>query len=262
MMEKHIFIFGVGGRCSSTAMQRILNSSNEVCIWGEQQYIIDDILCIIKRVDKFSQDSTVIEDNKIFHQCLRSKNHLYPHYPFMMSMGNLSELRKKLIEAIIYNLKAPNGIVRFGFKDIRIRDIATLVSLREIFENSKFIFLFRNPINQWVSVNHYKWWEYGHKLEDFLEEYQNISKIMLEYSEKYKNYAFFENTSIQNEQELGKLLDFLNIKEVDNQVVQKKYINPKILGKRETPSIEKKIKKSDAFEKYRLMQEKVITKST
>ena len=33
--QKHVFIFSVMGRASSTAFQRILNSSGEICIFGE-----------------------------------------------------------------------------------------------------------------------------------------------------------------------------------------------------------------------------------
>ena len=42
--RKHIFIFSVMGRSSSTAFQRILNSSGEICVFGETKGTLASLL--------------------------------------------------------------------------------------------------------------------------------------------------------------------------------------------------------------------------
>jgi hypothetical protein len=43
--QKHVFVFGVWGRTSTTALQRIMNSTRGICIWGEPgQFLVDNFM--------------------------------------------------------------------------------------------------------------------------------------------------------------------------------------------------------------------------
>lgn len=217
--EKHIFIFAVCGRSSSTALQRILNSSNEICIWGEQFNLIDDLMKIIHELDHFLDDENVYWHVRILINSFRNEYHLKP-YP--TAIGNLFDFRSSLIDALIKNLTVSDlGINRFGFKCIRLKKLMTLQVLSKIFPNSQFIFLFRNPVHQWPSVNYLNWWDYAYNLQDFLKEYQRISSIMLEYLNQNNRCILLENSEIKNENTLKKVLARIKINSVDQEVVDK-----------------------------------------
>lgn len=216
----HIFIFAVCGRSSSTALQRILNSSHEICIWGEQHLVVDHLMNIIHQLDQFMKDGKVYRDVLCFHSSFKEKYHLYP---YANAIGNLQEFQNSLIEALCHHLKpTDSGIERFGFKAICLKSKITLQVLSETFSNCQFIFLFRNPIDQWPSVNHVKWWVYSHKLEDFLQEYRRISTIILDYVTLNKECIVLENSGIQQPDVLQKVLDKVNIKKAAPEVVKRK----------------------------------------
>lgn len=217
-----IFIFGVCGRCSSTALQRIINSSGEICIWGEQHYLLEDILDIIIRVESFMTDSTVIKDIEHINYCFNKNEHLLY---YCNAIGNIDSLKNSLIDAIKLNLKPINPrIERFGFKDIRVKSLSSLLELKKIFPDSKFIFLFRCPIAQWKSVNHYKFWPYSYNVSDFLNEYNRISQIYLEFSEIEKDSVFLQNTDIHIPEIFNKILSFIEIKNIDNRILNTKML--------------------------------------
>ena len=51
--ERHVFIRAVCGRSSSTALQRLLNSTNEICIFGEPWGSVDGLVGAIDNLELF-----------------------------------------------------------------------------------------------------------------------------------------------------------------------------------------------------------------
>lgn len=253
IQNEHVFIFGVCARSSSTALQRILNSSNELCVWGEQHYLIDDILVLIEKITHFINDPIVQKDFGIFQKCIEMKDHEWPYHPYMHAMGNLDNLKVTLIKGIMDQFHPLGNLERFGFKDIRIRDKNTLTSLINLFPNCKFIFLFRNPLDQWPSVNYYKWWNYSNEITDFLEEYQRISQIFLEYSYR-NNSIFIENINFDNPRVMSLLMKFLKIKGINPKLVTAKYKTHELKDHELTSTMRSTIMEHMAYKNYLKMQ--------
>ncbi len=211
--QHHIFIFSVAGRSSSTAFQRIINSSNSAWIWGEQHGIIEAAISLISLMKKFQETADVKNSLFAMYDSFRNDRHLsfYPN-----AIGNIDQTIE-LINNSICNLLKPWDLrwKRFGFKDIGVNDIYTLDYLKELFINGAFIFCFRNPIKQWPSVQASGWWPYSVDIESFLTEYYRISSIYLEFSDKTGIKTFIENTDLRNMEKLKIIIAELDISGID-----------------------------------------------
>lgn len=119
----HIFIFGVCGRSSTTAMQRLLNSTGQICIWGEPgDYLIDRIstaICYIKK--KWSNQALNLAQ-KFSTRHFVKVTILSINY--CMTHSDWSPMVRTLVEAFSEMWRPPEPLKRFGFKEIRVLDKA------------------------------------------------------------------------------------------------------------------------------------------
>ena len=217
--KKHIFAYCVGARSASTAIQRILNSSNQVWLWGEQHYLIDETVALINEMKRLKETGFVKISTRRLNICFKKNKHdlFYPN-----AIGNLKSTTV-IQNSSISNLLKPtnNKIDRFGFKDIRIINIQTIEYLRKLYKNSFFVFCFRNPLNQWPSVNKLKWWKYGKKINLFLNEIEHVSNIYLEFARKFKIKCFVEDEDLRDIKKVRKLTKYLGLKKIDETLINK-----------------------------------------
>jgi hypothetical protein len=198
------------------------------------------------------RDSDVVKHSlKKMYECYDNNKHLsfYPN-----AIGNLGSTID-ILNSSISNFLRPwaSKIKRFGFKDIEIKDIHTLIYLKEIFANSFVIFGFRNPLKQWPSIYALKdWWSYQ-TLQAFLDEYFRISNIYLEFAEKYGIPAFIESDDLKHPDKVRRLIEYLNIPKIDETLIN--VIVDTAKG-HEIPEIETAmILSSKAYENYLKMLE-------
>lgn len=215
--KEHVFLYSVAGRSSSTAFQRILNSSNKVWIWGEQNKLIDHTVFLINEMRKHNANERVKDSLSMLEVSFGQNKHLqfYPN-----AIGNLDS-NIALISSSISNLLKPKAeaIDRFGFKDIDPVSIKTIEYLKEIFPQSIFIFCFRDPMEQWPSVSKLKWFPYSGKLSLFLDEYIRISDIYLEYADKNGINPFVENIDLRNTEKIRKIIEYTRVAEIDYDLI-------------------------------------------
>jgi len=167
--KKPIFVFCIGGRSGSTFIQRLLNSSDEVVIQGEQISVLECFGYLYEAINQFKDNEAINIDSKLLLESLKTKNHLH-FYPNAM----LGCLKKDYMKNIITQfLEVEDCELRFGFKDIRILS-TSLEMLYNLFPDAKFVFVVRNPNNQWASVKTVKVWEYSYDLDIFLKYYEGV----------------------------------------------------------------------------------------
>jgi hypothetical protein len=216
--NEHLFIYGVAGRSSSTALQRLLNSSNEVFIWGEPHYIVDDLAEVMEKLNFLDHSTGVRTSLERIESCFRRNKHdqFYPN-----AVGNLQETNDHL-SALISGFLRPSVsmIQRFGYKEIRLKSIKTLEKIRNIYPNSKFIFCFRDPAEQWLSVNTVRWWDYSTDLAAFLVEYKKLSDIYLQFVQNVRETYFVESTDILDLGRMKRLVDLLGLRSMDESLVR------------------------------------------
>lgn len=250
--KKNIFVYSVWGRTGSTALQRIMNSSREIVIYGEPHHLIDDIIEPIRIID---EERSLFEANyKAFEDALWNEKHdkFYPN-----ALTNLDETKQLLINALATLLRPPADleINRSGFKEMRIKSIQTLNYLTEIFPNSKTVFIFRNPLTQWNSVEKKKhWWDHeiSPHLKAFLEEYERIANIYLNFIENNEKAVFVEHNRIKSEKDIIKLFKFCDLHQFDASLIDDK------VGRTQdftvTDQQREEIMNSNAYTKYKEMK--------
>lgn len=136
--NEHVFIYSVCGRSSSTALQRILNSSNEVCIYGEPHLAVDKLLNALYYIEQMNDGKIdgiykpQIQKQSIeLVKAFKEKKH-YISYPNAISNWNYSI--SLILDSFVNMFKPINQVDRFGFKEIRLENIITLNMLKKMGE--------------------------------------------------------------------------------------------------------------------------------
>ena len=254
--NEHVFVFSVGGRTGSTALQRILNSSGEICIWGEPWGAVQSILTFYYQ---FKEHSDKVRNKKnpdelpFFIQSFETNKHdkFYPN-AFRHDENLLNHLKEMLSQML-----APlsDKIARFGFKDIGGSGIKQFEGLVELYPGSRFIFLYRNPILQWNSVKTSGFFPYSNDVHHFIKMYCRNTGHYLDFFNEYTNRCILvENTSLMEEPELNKILDFIHITKIDRDLLNKKVSS--YSSKAMTENEEEIVKKSEAYSSYQELQMK------
>jgi hypothetical protein len=216
--NKHIFIYSVCGRSSSTAFQRILNSSNEVCIFGESWGVNGMILSLIhtlkKKNSKAWPEAKLYDLNKL-KSCFDNNKHDVFYSNAFRSLDNLIS---EIISGFVNLFQPVNGTDRFGFKEVSV-GIETLDQLKEIFHNCFIIFSFRNPLRQWPSVRNLGWFPYSNDLELFLKEYKVSSDVYLNFSEGKKDPLFVEDSNLYHMGRVRHIINLLDISKFDEDLI-------------------------------------------
>jgi hypothetical protein len=148
-----VFLFGCAWRCGSTLLQRLISSSDEVFIWGENHALTDHLLKIHLEI---SQWSSLIENQSKNYKERKLKAwiaNLNPDYP----KSSITAASAYLL--YYYHFETIKlGYRRWGFKEVR-HDSSHANFLLECFPNARIIFLVRhlkdvlasNAANDWYS---------------------------------------------------------------------------------------------------------------
>lgn len=250
--ERHVFIHAVCGRSGSTAIQRILNSSNEICIFGESWGINAILLHAINNIqNKYNEKWKSIKPQhlKSLQDSYRDNKHdkFYPN-----AFREPEALINSLLNSFVELYKPLIDVKRFGYKEISLSDVNGLFLLNKYFKKSIILFCFRDPIKQFVSVKSCNYFSYSNDLNLFLDKYEQVSNVYLEYFENKKEGLFVDYDMIQDLNKFKKLIKYLNISKIDETLLGEK-INSTQDFVLKTEDGEK-IKKSKAYYNYLKMK--------
>ena len=208
---RHVFIFGVWGRSSTTALQRILNSTGEICIWGEPgQLLMDDLLLAHA---KLRDDPKRHQQPKNLHKSFARRDHTLD---VSMARADWRPALNHIRHAILSMLAPVNGIQRVGYKEINVRGPETHAALRDLFPNSEHIFLFRDPVEQWQSTLTMDAWRSYHSLDSYLEVVERNARAALE-----ADGIFLENRDVRDEARMRQLVEHLGLPAFDLRAMKK-----------------------------------------
>ncbi|HTH82999.1 MAG TPA: hypothetical protein VL490_08695 [Mucilaginibacter sp.] len=255
--EQHVFLLCIKPRSSSTAFQRIINSSNTVWIWGEPRGLINQIANLSQQIKNVGDnEATKLSISQLYHSYNDNKHMLF--YP--NAIGN-SDTTVELVNSAISNLLKPWApkLKRFGFKDVEQVYPHTLEFLKATYPRSYFMFCFRDPLKQWPSVcklfleNNIT----EKNLEVFLNQYYWMAKGYIDFSKKNNIISFIENEDLKNVNSVNKIINYLNIPMIDLSLINDNVGS--LHGDELENGEEEIILKSDAYKIYNEM--KSISKS-
>lgn len=213
-----LFLLG-SGRSGTTLLQRILNSHEDICIWGEHGGFLSSVAeAYIMSYDKVTVEH-LIKPNKE-EKSIKEAKQILKNPTRWIAWQNWFG-RKSIIKNFrnfVESFFNPNKLnTRYwGFKEIRygFRD-KFLGFAREVFPEAKFIFIIRNPIDvlasQIVSFRNGNKDDLIKRCYDWVMQTENF----LRFKKNFPNRVFlikFEDLVKNPEDTLYNLFDFLNLK--------------------------------------------------
>lgn len=209
--QRHVFIFAVNGRSSSTALMRILNSSHDICVWGEPgEYFVDDTMELIARLQAKNENPHFQERKTLIQQAYRERNHQIGH---AMAFPELAPAISALVSSFVAMFAPVIDIKRIGFKELKVRSSTTLSTLRMLFPKAEFLFLFRDPATQWPSVKKMNW-----KRVDTLDKFLQQNAWLAGLYEEHGG-MFIESTSLRDKDKMRRLAKWLDLGEIDESLI-------------------------------------------
>lgn len=148
-----VFLFGCAWRCGSTLLQRLISSSGEVFIWGENNALIDHLMRINFELSEWSSLIKSQNENYKERKLQAWIANLNPNYP-----KSLTTAASAYLLYYYYFETIKLGYKRWGFKEVRYNS-SHAEFLLECFPKSRIIFLVRhlkdvlasNAVNDWYS---------------------------------------------------------------------------------------------------------------
>jgi hypothetical protein len=212
--DSPIFIFSAGWRTGSTLLQRLINSDENVLVWGEPYEYSFMFYYLCKSLAIFQESEVQVD-------VLPEGFSLEPFAtasPFTRSwtakvsppVSALKNAHIAFFDALFGRPAASLGRPRWGLK--LTRGVAPLAFyLRWLYPNSKIIFLFRNPFDSYrsyVNVARASWYvRYpSHKIKNatsfmvhwtycmstFLESYRDLDALLLPYESMVRRHSLPE----------------------------------------------------------------------
>ncbi len=143
-----VFVFAACWRTGSTLLQRVLNASDELMIWGEPGYLdlmrrVYDML--IRQTANQEKLWDSIRETGLVHNWLPN---LAPRQEW--SQAALQEFFNRLYFSNTRDVKP--GCRTWGMKEVRAGAVSNAAFIQRIFPDARFIFLFRDPVSCFESV--------------------------------------------------------------------------------------------------------------
>jgi len=228
---KPLFVIG-SSRSGTTLLQRILNSFDEVCIWGEHggflKYIARGYYTFQNEIVVRHLDSLKIPTKKDPSTFEKLKNpKIWSAWSNQFNGEDLKESCRNFIDSLLFVNKP--GLKFYGFKEIRygrrgkgelFRPLGNpskdgvLDFLKKIFPESKFIFIIRNPLDSIAStVSCVKECDISEAV-DIAVSWAEQNEHLLEFYLKKKKDCFFlkyEDLIDKNKTSLADLSSFLGL---------------------------------------------------
>lgn len=134
------FVFGCSWRCGSTLLQRIINSSGKIFIWGEHAGLIsscarayDELITLQPLADRQAQ-SLAIRGEQAWVANLTPP------------LALLSDAFRGMLVSYYEPPTRAKGIERWGFKEVRY-DANVAKFLLSLFPEGRVLFLVRHPVD-------------------------------------------------------------------------------------------------------------------
>ena len=141
-----VFVFSACWRTGSTLLQRFLNTSEDLLIWGEPNFLMPLNSSYIKSKGHF-------ESVQWQKETVKKEGFKKAWSPVLCpDVDSLKDGYRAFFETTYSKELADHGKTRWGFKEVRQNAYAHAVMMKELFPDSKIIFHYRNPYDVYESL--------------------------------------------------------------------------------------------------------------
>jgi hypothetical protein len=146
-----IFIFGAGWRSGSTLLQRMLTSADDIMIWGEAYSRSQLAGTLLNQFRAITMDYPLERyvahafEGELDNQWIAN---IYP------SFDHLIRAHRAFFTELFASPAQAMGRPRWGFKEVRLTSEHALY-FKLLYPAAKFLFLYRNPVDAYLSFHNY-----------------------------------------------------------------------------------------------------------
>lgn len=173
-----MFVLGCAWRCGSTLLQRVLSSSPDLFVWGENAGMSSLLQEIHDGVAGLSDRSAREWEGFREHGTDAWIACLNPPFP-----GTLREALRGFYFDYFARAAEQLGKKRWGFKEVR-HGARTAAFLAELFPASRIVFLLRNPVDVVASMSTMSWYGKVGGARGVLDTWRRNSESMLGWSDE------------------------------------------------------------------------------
>ena len=151
--DRPVFVFGCAFRCGSTLLQRLISSSQQVFVWGENNGLVSHLYRAGRNLSawsKFIGEQERDFQDEGFNAWVANLNPPFPEAYVAATRAFLQTYYVAETEA--------RGFPRWGFKEVRY-DAREASLLFRCFPESRLIFLLRDPRDVLASAAGTPWYE-------------------------------------------------------------------------------------------------------
>lgn len=217
-----IFLLG-SGRSGTTLLQKILNSADDVMIWGEHGGFLSKIANAYydhtenpKVNQKIFLKNLIASDPNLDHHQLKRTDNNYCWLNWY-GRGEVAANFARLIESFFH----PPGMEKryWGFKEIRYGgNDRVMEMLAELFPTARFVFIARNPIDVIASQTALGWGGrslLGGRWKQLAERWAARNRALIEFQQAHKSRTYFvtfESLISKDKSEIEDLFNWLGFK--------------------------------------------------
>lgn len=192
-----IFIFAAGWRSGSTLVQRMLTSADDIMIWGEAYSRSQLAGTLLSQFRAITMDWPLERyvahafEGELDNQWIAN---IYP------SFDHLIRAHRAFFTELFAIPAQAMGRPRWGFKEVRLTSEHALY-LKLLYPAAKFVFLYRNPVDAYLSFHNYIKTDYAawperpivsardfgalwcEMVADFAENHQAVDGMLIRYED-------------------------------------------------------------------------------
>jgi hypothetical protein len=143
--DRPVFIFAICWRTGSTLLQRVINASGQIFIWGEPAFLPEAAALFNRLQDYLGR----VEHNR--EKAFQGKVGAWIPVVSPPPERAVNAFRV-FFDELYARETSDRGMNRWGFKEVRSQAVSHIKLLREIFPHARFIFLVRDPYDTYKSV--------------------------------------------------------------------------------------------------------------
>ncbi|WP_171016770.1 sulfotransferase [Pseudalkalibacillus caeni] len=230
-------------RSGSTLLQRIFNARKETLIWGEHNGIMADFYAIYKKTILFSENHKKTreiyfegeENPDVWIACLM------PEKAFLQR--SIEESIRLYFETLYQEKKEKFDMI--GFKEVRYGE-NEIKLFRRCYPETVIVFLVRNPIDVWSSLNGTRWGRKAHSFDQFIEKWNRNSRFYYDFNQSDPHSYLLKYEDIVNRDPLTinliSKLAKLSPQEIEKVLSKKIYSTPSRVREQQLHAIKKRCK--------------------
>ncbi len=147
--ERPVVILSTG-RAGSTLLQKLLNTNEELLIWGEHEGVLNSLMNTWRMV---SHSEWISDQDPRGSWLLESDRPLnverWTAWDGSFSKQGFNQCMKTFVDSLFCKDVPEN--IRWGFKEIRYRKIEVMDFWSDLYPDTQYILLLRNPVDSCIS---------------------------------------------------------------------------------------------------------------